>query len=245
MPQHGLSTCPLPGQLVALLSSKNRRYYSKAVHENGRPGPWGPQPLGFCFDFCRFCAGPGALSFPLEEYVCLSTVCACQSYVCPSIISALSHRLTNQWMSVSNTGMCLYMGWTAIGCLNQFINSVVWNKNVVNRVPVWCDISEAFSCSASSQCHFDPLEAVWITVGLSVAIPASALCILQHLHRVTSLWSIGVSKHGVSSICHNACIRSAMLSNIFCRQDTKSWSTYQSGWVFHFWRYFSVRIIYF
>jgi pheromone a factor receptor len=34
------------------------------------------------------------------------------------------------------------MVWTALGCLNQFINSVVWNKDVINRAPIWCDICE-------------------------------------------------------------------------------------------------------
>src|ERR1700683_800287 len=127
-------------------------------------------------------------------------------------------------MTVSNTGTCLYMAWTAVGCFNQFINSVVWNKNVVNRAPVWCDICEDFPCSPSSSWHFDvdPLEAVRIIVGLSVAIPASALCILRHLHRVTSLRSIGLSKGEVNSTCDDVCIKSAMLNNILYRHDVKS-----------------------
>ena len=39
-----------------------------------------------------------------------------------------------------NTGTCLYMIWTGIGCLIGFINSIVWNRNVGNWAPVWCDI---------------------------------------------------------------------------------------------------------
>jgi pheromone a factor receptor len=39
-----------------------------------------------------------------------------------------------------NTGTCMYMAWVAIGCLNQFVNSVVWAKNAINYAPVWCDI---------------------------------------------------------------------------------------------------------
>ena len=39
-----------------------------------------------------------------------------------------------------NTGTCLFMAWAGISCLYQFINSVIWNGNIVNWSPVWCDI---------------------------------------------------------------------------------------------------------
>jgi pheromone a factor receptor len=32
------------------------------------------------------------------------------------------------------------MIWTAIGCLNLFINSIVWHHNAINWAPAWCDI---------------------------------------------------------------------------------------------------------
>ena len=34
----------------------------------------------------------------------------------------------------------MYMIWTALGCLVHFVDSIVWNGNVVNWAPVWCDI---------------------------------------------------------------------------------------------------------
>jgi Pheromone A receptor len=43
-----------------------------------------------------------------------------------------------------NTGTCLYMIWIGLGCLMQSINSIVWNKNMINRVPVYCDICKSF-----------------------------------------------------------------------------------------------------
>ena len=39
-----------------------------------------------------------------------------------------------------NTGTCMYMLWTALGCLNGFINAIVWHGNALNPAPVWCDI---------------------------------------------------------------------------------------------------------
>ena len=43
-----------------------------------------------------------------------------------------------------NAGTCLFMFWTGLGCLLQCINSIVWNKNTVNRAPVYCDIGMSF-----------------------------------------------------------------------------------------------------
>ena len=39
-----------------------------------------------------------------------------------------------------NSGTCYYMMWTALACLNRFINSVVWANDAINRAPVFCDI---------------------------------------------------------------------------------------------------------
>lgn len=41
-----------------------------------------------------------------------------------------------------NSGTCYYMIWTALACLNQLVNSVVWANDAINRAPVWCDICE-------------------------------------------------------------------------------------------------------
>ncbi|KAF9221767.1 STE3-domain-containing protein [Gyrodon lividus] len=71
-----------------------------------------------------------------------------------------------------NTGTCLYMIWTGLACLNQFINSVVWNSDVINRAPVWCDISTKF------------------IIGSAVAIPASSLCINRRLYHIASVSSV-------------------------------------------------------
>ncbi|KIM89832.1 hypothetical protein PILCRDRAFT_198438 [Piloderma croceum F 1598] len=84
--------------------------------------------------------------------------------------------LVNLEMTASNRGTCLYIVWAALGCLNQFINSVVWDKNVINRAPVWCDISTR------------------IAIGISIAIPAASLCIMRHLYQIMCLRSINLSK---------------------------------------------------
>ena len=33
----------------------------------------------------------------------------------------------------------MYMIWTALNCLVQFVDSIIWNGNTINRAPVWCD----------------------------------------------------------------------------------------------------------
>ncbi|KAH7924993.1 STE3-domain-containing protein [Leucogyrophana mollusca] len=75
-----------------------------------------------------------------------------------------------------NTGTCLYMIWTGLACLNQFINSVVWNSDVINRAPVWCDISTRFM------------------IGSAVGIPCASLCINRRLYHITSVSSVTKSR---------------------------------------------------
>ena len=57
-----------------------------------------------------------------------------------------SHDLTTLRMygSAWNTGTCLYMIWVGFGCLMQSINSILWNKNMIDRAPVYCDICKLF-----------------------------------------------------------------------------------------------------
>ncbi|KAI0061292.1 pheromone receptor [Artomyces pyxidatus] len=66
-----------------------------------------------------------------------------------------------------NVGICLFLVWTAVGCLILFINSVVWNGNMDNVAPIWCDI------------------AVRLLFSLNVALPAASLCITRRLYIVT------------------------------------------------------------
>ncbi|KAI0060065.1 STE3-domain-containing protein [Artomyces pyxidatus] len=68
-----------------------------------------------------------------------------------------------------NTGTCLYIAWIGLGCLNAFINSVVWNQSVLIVAPVWCDLSTRFM------------------VGLSVAVPAASLVINRRLYNIASM----------------------------------------------------------
>lgn len=75
-----------------------------------------------------------------------------------------------------NTGTCLYMAWAALGCLNFFINSIIWNHTAINLAPVWCDISSR------------------IIIGLSVGIPASSLCINRRLYLIASVKSVTITK---------------------------------------------------
>ncbi|KAG1763918.1 pheromone A receptor-domain-containing protein [Suillus occidentalis] len=75
-----------------------------------------------------------------------------------------------------NTGTCLYMMWTGLSCLIQFINSIVWRSSVINFAPVWCDISARFM------------------VGASVAIPACSLCINRRLYHIASVSSVTKTK---------------------------------------------------
>ncbi|KAF5385739.1 hypothetical protein D9757_005478 [Collybiopsis confluens] len=75
-----------------------------------------------------------------------------------------------------NTGTCLYMMWTGLACLNQFINSIIWTGNVINWAPVWCDISTRFM------------------IGSAVAIPAASLCINRRLYYIATANAVTITQ---------------------------------------------------
>jgi pheromone a factor receptor len=70
----------------------------------------------------------------------------------------------------------MYMIWTAVGLLNQFINSIVWDGNAINWSPTWCDISAR------------------IIIGVSVALPCSSLCINRRLYHIASVSTVTVTR---------------------------------------------------
>nr|AHL45283.1 pheromone receptor STE3.3.1 [Pleurotus eryngii var. eryngii] len=75
-----------------------------------------------------------------------------------------------------NSGTCYFMIWSALACLNQFINSVVWHGNALNPAPVWCEIC------------------IRILMGASVGIPAASLCINRRLYHIASIQAVSVSR---------------------------------------------------
>ena len=90
-----------------------------------------------------------------------------------------------------NTGTCLYMIWTGLGCLIQFVNSIVWNKNTTNRAPVYCDICkslDALSLGHTLTVHHP--TATRVQVALNVAIPACSLCINRRLYKIATVKNV-------------------------------------------------------
>ena len=53
-------------------------------------------------------------------------------------------------LKARNVGTCMYMIWTALGCLVSFVNSIVWNGNTVNWAPAWCDFGTDTRSSTQS-----------------------------------------------------------------------------------------------
>ena len=79
------------------------------------------------------------------------------------------------------------MIWAGLGCLIQCINSIVWNGNIINRVPVYCDIGESVDAlSLELSLTFRYPTVTRIQVAQNVAIPACSLCINRHLYKVAT-----------------------------------------------------------
>lgn len=92
-----------------------------------------------------------------------------QIYSACTFIGFLFCAIPFYWhVEAGNAGTSLFMAWAGLGCLNFFINSVVWNSTVQNLAPVWCDISTRF------------------TVGLNVGIPTALLVINHRLFKIAS-----------------------------------------------------------
>jgi pheromone a factor receptor len=87
-----------------------------------------------------------------------------------------------------NVGTCLYMIWTGLGCLLQSINSMVWNKNMIDRAPIYCDICKSLDVfSLERSLTLRHLTATRIQVALNVAIPACSLCINRRLYKIATV----------------------------------------------------------
>ncbi|KAJ7156352.1 fungal pheromone STE3G-protein-coupled receptor, partial [Mycena filopes] len=89
-----------------------------------------------------------------------------------------------------NSGTCFLMMWSALACLNQFVNSVVWANDAINRAPGWCDIS------------------IRVTLAASVGIPAASLCINRRLYQITR------AKTETMSAAENR--RSSLIDTLVC-----------------------------
>ncbi|VDB95391.1 unnamed protein product [Peniophora sp. CBMAI 1063] len=89
-----------------------------------------------------------------------------------------------------NSGTCYYMIWTAIACLNQFINSIIWHGNVLDVAPAWCEISTRVFLAAV------------------IGIPASCLCINRRLYTIAHMQSVSVS--------HKEKCRNIMVDTFIC-----------------------------
>jgi pheromone a factor receptor len=79
------------------------------------------------------------------------------------------------------------MIWAGLGCLMQCINSIVWNGNMINRVPVYCDICKSvdvLSLERSLTLRYP--TASRIQIAQNVAIPACSLCINRRLYKVAT-----------------------------------------------------------
>jgi Pheromone A receptor len=60
-----------------------------------------------------------------------------------SFISSILVSIPLPWhLQARNTATCLYMLWVSLTGLTVFINTVLWDGNVVDRSPVWCDFSK-------------------------------------------------------------------------------------------------------
>ncbi|EIM84442.1 fungal pheromone STE3G-protein-coupled receptor [Stereum hirsutum FP-91666 SS1] len=69
----------------------------------------------------------------------------------------------------SSIGTCLFVTWTGLLCLVFFANSIIWNDNVIDWAPVWCDISSRF------------------IVAMNAGFPVACLLIKRRLYNIARM----------------------------------------------------------
>jgi len=100
-----------------------------------------------------------------------------QVYSAFSFIGFVMCAIPFYWhLEAWNTGTCLYMAWTGLGCFIQGINSIIWNHNMIDRAPIYSDIVVHFQA------------------GVGVAIPAASLCINRRLYQIATA-NVVLAKH--------------------------------------------------
>ncbi|KAF9647218.1 fungal pheromone STE3G-protein-coupled receptor [Thelephora ganbajun] len=88
------------------------------------------------------------------------TVFSLLAFTSPSVPFTWHLTEASSW----NAGTCLFIFWTGLSSLVWFINSIVWDGNIVNWTPVWCDISTR------------------IAIATTIGIPASMLVIQRRTY---------------------------------------------------------------
>ncbi|KAF5366670.1 hypothetical protein D9757_012753 [Collybiopsis confluens] len=87
------------------------------------------------------------------------------------------HIIPLPWhLQAWNSGTVAFMIWVGLLCLIEFINSLIWASDAINRLPIWCDISSQLIAAAG------------------VGIPASTLCISRRLYRIVSTQTASITR---------------------------------------------------
>ncbi|KAF8707532.1 Pheromone A receptor, partial [Rhizoctonia solani] len=86
------------------------------------------------------------------------------SFICTVLVLI---PLPWHWRARNTATLSIIFWLTAIN-FTRGVNAIVWGGNIINKVPVWCDITAK------------------LVIGANVALPASTLCICRYLAQVAS-----------------------------------------------------------
>lgn len=85
--------------------------------------------------------------------------------------------------------------WVGIGCLNLFINAILWDGNAILKDVWFCDICEYLHTISNRSS--DRILATRITLAMNVAMPICSLVINRRLYFIATSDTVLASKKEV------------------------------------------------
>lgn len=85
-----------------------------------------------------------------------------------------------------NIGTLSIIAWLFVVNMIYAINAIVWDANVNNPAPIWCDISELQNSLLMLSRQTDIYLATKLIIGANTALPLATMCVCKHLALVSS-----------------------------------------------------------
>ncbi|KAI0078435.1 STE3-domain-containing protein [Panus rudis PR-1116 ss-1] len=105
-----------------------------------------------------------------------------------SLIGGLLVLIPLTWfLQAWNVGCVLYIFWTSLVCILQFVNNMIWRDNARNVSPIFCDICEfLITCRIPTVPYWDHYAGVRVQWAAGMGIISAGLVIARRVALITA-----------------------------------------------------------